>query len=272
VTHDDATRRPRSPARRRQCIRPSRGIRRFNNATGINGDGLVNNSPYNVANAPLSGQGAGEPGWFTPWQGGGPTVVNTTTFEGDGAVFMQGTQQPVRVLASPVVSRMSVEVRFRIVNSAVSGNGINFYVRQDSAPVFQGIGPQWQMRNTGQITVQDGNEDGDPSGTLHVLPTGMTWTPGVWHTARMDIDMVARRWDFAYDGVTFNPGHRLGFRGSPVFLDRIDYLNEINAPNGSFMDALTVSVTPVPEPSSLALAGVALSGAAHRRWRRRLGR
>ena len=48
--------------------------------------------------------------------------------------------------------------------------------------------------------------------------------------------------------------------GNPVFLDRVDYLNEIASPNGSFMDALTLFPAPVPEPSSLALLGIVACG------------
>ena len=71
----------------------------FNDVTGINGDGVANNSPYNVANASLAGQGAGEPGWFDTWGiGGAPLVVNTGMAEGDGAVFLQGTSAGVRTL------------------------------------------------------------------------------------------------------------------------------------------------------------------------------
>src|SRR5439155_18416610 len=61
----------------------------FNDASGINTNPTPN-SPYNINNAPLNGQGAGEPGWFTPWQvGGAPAVVNVGAAEGDGAVFLQ---------------------------------------------------------------------------------------------------------------------------------------------------------------------------------------
>src|SRR5438874_13692988 len=138
----------------------------FNDASGINSNPTPN-SPYNVNNVLLDGQGAGEPGWFTPWQVSGARVVNAGAFEGDGAVFMQGTTQPVRVLAQPISGRTSVEVLTEIVNSAVTGNGINFYVRQASIVDTTGVGPQWQLRGNGHITVIDGNEDGDPNG-IHV--------------------------------------------------------------------------------------------------------
>jgi hypothetical protein len=198
------------------------------------------------------------PGWFSPWQAGTGATVNAGAFEGDGAAFLQGTSQPVRVLAQPISGRTSVEVLTQIVNWAVTGNGINFYVRQASIADTTGIGPQWQLRSNGHITVIDGNEDGDPSGTQHVVDTGLTWTPGVYHRVRMDIDATARRWMFTYDGVTIN--RTFGYRGNPVFLDRVDYLNEIAAPNGSFMDALTLFPAPDPEPSSLGLVGIVAWG------------
>src|SRR6478672_3015146 len=74
----------------------------FNDATGVNSDPTPN-SPYDLNNSSLAGQGASEPGWLGPWTVGSfaAAVRGTTTFEGDGAVFMAGTSQPTRTLAAP---------------------------------------------------------------------------------------------------------------------------------------------------------------------------
>src|SRR5438876_6236817 len=100
----------------------------FNDVSGINGDGVANNSPYNVANASVIGQGAGEPGWLQPWQGGGTLaqVRNVGMAEGDGALFLQGTSQVFRTLTQPI-TRTSVEILLEIPFSAGAG-GVTFYV------------------------------------------------------------------------------------------------------------------------------------------------
>src|SRR5437867_12636173 len=76
----------------------------FNDVSGINGDGIQNNLPFNVNNTSVNGQGTGEPGWFQPWMfsSSSPTVVNSGQAEGDGALFFSGTSGAQRILAQPL--------------------------------------------------------------------------------------------------------------------------------------------------------------------------
>src|SRR5438128_4548942 len=107
----------------------------FNDASGINSNGTPN-SPYNVNNAPLLGQGAGEPGWLSLWQGSNlASVVNTNVNEGDGALFLSGgTVQVWRTLQAPLsVGRSTVQAMIMMPFSAGFG-GFNFYVNQNSQP------------------------------------------------------------------------------------------------------------------------------------------
>ena len=229
----------------------------FNDVTGINGDGVANNSPYNVANASVIGQGAGEPGWFQPWQGGGTLaqVRNAGMAEGDGALFLQGTSQVFRTLTQPI-TRTSVEILLEIPFSAGAG-GVNFYVNQNSIQdAGLRVGSQVVATADGRWQVLDGTGNG--VGTL--VNTGFFWTPGAYQRLRVDINMTTRTWEFYVNDVHFNAGHPLGFRGQPIFLDEVNFLNGNGAPNGTFIDAVRLFPAPVPEPSSLALLGIAACG------------
>jgi hypothetical protein len=221
----------------------------FNDASGINSNPTPN-SPYNVNNQPLLGQGAGEPGWFTPWNNalGVGNVVNTNTQEGDGAVLMQGTNIANRVLAQPLTGLRTVATSLQILSSATSGNGVNFYLRQQSTGA---IGPNWQLSGDGRIRVVAGNE----SGSTPLVDTGFLWTPGQYQVFGTHVNTATRRWMLSVDGVFFPM--ELGYREAPVFIDTVDFLNGVGAPNGTMIDNVIVQV---PEPTSLALFGIAVSG------------
>ncbi len=234
----------------------------FNDASGINSNPTIN-SPYNINNVSLNGQGVGEPGWASAWQiGGAPTIVNTGMFEGDGAARFQNTAVGFRVLQNPLAGIMSISLRFMISATGFSGNGINFYVN-DTTDINQTgrVGPQWSARSNGHFYVLDGIEDGAVSPTL--VDTGMLWTAGVYSEVGIEVNMVTRRWDFYVNGVKYNDPNQMGFRGNISQLDEVRWLNEVGAPNFSLLDAVVV----VPEPSSLMLTGIGFLVAGRRVFR-----
>lgn len=236
----------------------------FNDVSGINGDGVTNNSPFNIANVSLNGQGGSEFGWKSPWTvSDGPSiVVNSGQAEGDGAVFLQNTTGIHRVLALPLDGVYSIELKLKIMNSVVSGQGANLYLRQNSN---NAVGPNWQASADGHYRVVDGKEDSNPV----LVDTGFTWKAGVYQTIRVDVNTLTRKWDFYVDGIKYNGPHQMGYREAPAFLDEIDFGNFIGEPNGSYVDAVVVQS--IPEPSSIALITlVGLAGAAYRgsRWLR----
>jgi len=230
----------------------------FNDVTGINGDGLANNSPYNINNTSLNGQGTGEPGWFTPWTNalGIGNVVNSGQAEGDGALLLQNTDSARRVLAQPLSAQRNVTMAIDVLSSATGGNGVNVYLRQQST---QAVGPNWQISADGHFRVVNGVEDG----STPLVDTGFIITPGSYQTVGIHVNTATRKWMFSVGGVLFPT--LLGYREAPTFLDQIDILNEIGAPNGIMVDSIFVTV---PEPSSLALLGVAGFGFSMRAVRR----
>ena len=248
----------------------------FNDVSGINGDGVANNSPFNVANAPLGGQGVGEPGWAGPWfVSVGSVAVGGTAFEGDGAAaFFQNTAAADRVLAQAPTQRFRVDYRI-LVPRSISRDVVFRVYDNTRSNIFDAIAAQLAVLSDFQFNVIDGIEDSCQTGLCHVEATGLFLTPGVWNEIGVEVDPVGRTWDLFVNGVHYNAPDPLGFRGVPVLPNAIQFLNEIGAPDGSFVDAVTVNLdltaTAVPEPSSCALAATGLLVLVARRVRRRRG-
>ena len=222
----------------------------FNDASGMNSNGVAN-QPFNTGNVSVNGQGNGEPGWVAPWfiSTGSAVVTSSASYEGDGSLaFFQNTaaadrkmsvapdvpfQIDVRVMVPSTISR---DVIFRVYDSGVQG-------------IVNAIGVQWSIGSDYTFSVGDGIGD-----TVNYLEnTGLKLTPGQWALVTMVIDPVSRTWTFAVDGQKYNSPDPLGFRGTPVKLDSIQFLNEISAPQGSYLDDVTIR--PIQFPTSPAGTG-----------------
>lgn len=244
----------------------------FNDASGINSDGTTN-SPFNTGNVSLHGQGGAEAGWAGSWRmSTGSAVVNSATkFEGDGAAaFLQNTAAADRTLAAAPTNPFSIS--FRLLLTAAPNRDFIFRAYDSGiASIFSAIAVQWAINPDLQLAVLDGVEDSVQTGGTYAENTGMFLTINEWHELTTIIDPVSRTWNVALDGVLFAPPDPLGFRGVPVNINSIQFLNEIAAPNGSFVDAVTVNTDltppppPVPEPSVSVLAALGLLAFAARR-------
>jgi hypothetical protein len=236
----------------------------FNDAAGINADGGANGSPFNVGNVPLGGQGAGEPGWAGPWYATtGSSRVGPVAFEGDGAAaFFQDTAGAGRQLARAPTNPFSVNIRMMVPGEVT--RDVIFRVYDSSvSDIFQAIAVQWVVGPDYTFSVLTGTEDACPTGACPYANTGLTLTPGVWADVGVLVDPVARTWRFGVDGVWYDG--TMGFRGTPDRLDAIEFLNEIAAPNGAYLDAVVIDTDPlaataVPEPTALVAVVAGLFG------------
>jgi hypothetical protein len=237
----------------------------FNDVTGINGDGIANNIPFNIHDAPLDGQGAAEPGWAGPWRVSGSAVVQSTTvFEGDGAAaFFGNTASATRVLGLSPTDRFRIDLHLLIPRSITRDVIFRVYDSTIADP-FVSISVQWQVAPDFSFRVVNGMEDACPTDRCVVEDTGFRLTPGVWTQVSVEIDPVSRKWDFFVDGMRFQAPAPLGFRGMPRRLDAIEFLNEIAAPDGSYLDAVVIntdlSAGALPEPTSAVLLGLSAVG------------
>lgn len=210
----------------------------FNDATGLNSDGLTNNQPFKTGNVAGNAQGTGEPGWAGPWfmSVGSAVITNTVSYEGDGAIaFFQNTAAADRKMS--VAPDASFEIDIRVMVPSTITRDVIFRVYDSGiSSIVSAIGVQWSIGSDYTFSVGDGI--GDTSNNLE--NTGLKLTPGQWAQVTMIIDPVSRTWTFAVDGQQYNAPDPLGFRGNPVKLDSIQFLNENASPYGSYLDDVVI--------------------------------
>ncbi len=210
----------------------------FNDASGLNANGSLN-SPFNTGNVTVNGQGTGEPGWAGNWflSTGAAVVTNSASYEGDGSLaFFQNTAAADRKLSVAPTTPFQIDIRV-MVPSTITRDVIFRVYDSGISNIVNAIGVQWSIGADYTFSVGDGI--GDTSN--NVENTGLKLTPGEWANVTVVIDPVSRTWTFAVNGQQYNAPDPLGFRGNPVKLDSIQYLNENASPYGSYLDDVVIS-------------------------------
>lgn len=228
----------------------------FNDATGINSDGVAN-SPYEL-DSPLVGQPAtGEVGWAGGWIQGdattsAPVVQSTVTFEGDGAARFRPVSNTERQWTNPQDGQFVVESRMRF--SADSRTAV--YIFGSDFPPFDPsfTATMWHATPDGGISVLDGVGDGSKP----FYDTGFAWVPDQWYKFTQFINYQNASWRFFMDDVEYVAPDTLGFRGTPPPLDGINILSQDSPGSGAYLDDLRIMA--IPEPSTLILAAFGLLG------------
>jgi hypothetical protein len=145
----------------------------------------------------------------------------------------------------------------------------------------QSSGPQKRVATfgvdavTGEVLIQDSG-----TGLIDVTPTDTTVSRGAWHTYQMVLNYNGAGGG-SYSLYVDDPLRLTPIFTSPTFIDSgINKLTtaaiatftvdgaHINATGTAFFDNYSIDVTPVPEPSSIVLASMALAGLVYRRRRR----
>lgn len=241
----------------------------FNDILGINSTATPN-SPYTIdptIAGTIHGRGESEPGWLNNWTvSGGGAIGGPSTravsngdapFEGDGVLYIKETtaNNPTwinRRLSEARDEPFIIEQQVRLdVNGAVS-----------SRPGQQGtgtkIGPQWSARQ-GTFWAYDGTGSGGGA----YEDTGIPWTPMAWHHVALHIDPINQVFDLFIDGAKYHSPDPLNFRGNINSIYQLEYLT------GSEVWIDDLRVYSVPEPSTYAMAGLALLRLGAFAWRRR---
>ena len=208
----------------------------FNDALGINADATPN-SPYTLG-APFNGTGGSESGWAGNWveTTGAPalaTIQTSNTFEGDGALHIGGgTVQVIRDVSNGITSG---KITFSQMLFAPPAGGVGSYL-QDSAFSDPAVSSAavWTGGASSNFTVLDGGTWED---------TGIPVPIQQWARVDVQVDMTARTWDFFVNGVKYNAPDPLNFRGTPSYINQLNYL-VTNVP-GVDIDAIQVSTSDI---------------------------
>jgi predicted Zn finger-like uncharacterized protein len=208
----------------------------FNDARGLNADPTPN-SPFPLNGAP--GQpGFGEQGWLGGWYGANQARFQTAVVqEGDGALFMTGTDSINRRLAQPETGVFQVEQYVRLP----AGGDLKGYVKNLDADRGAETGPMWKAGGSKFEILQGGNW----------RDTGLACRPDTWHKVTLKVNVPKQAWEFAVDDKKA-PGAS-DFRQPQTALDGLHYLTE--TPQGFYLDAVVVSrleAGPGPKPSDQA--------------------
>jgi Ca2+-binding RTX toxin-like protein len=213
---------------------PALVVSAFNDASGLDSDSTPN-SPY-MLGGNVNGSGGGEPGWATYWvspQTSQCAVETTTVFEGDGAMGLtSGTVQAQRDLANGITAgKITVSQMVYVAPGGVLGEYL-----QDSglSGAASATAAQWTANASNNFTVVNGQA---------VQDTGIPTPVNQWVEVSATVDMNARTWTFAVNGVTYNPSSPLQFRGTPGIVNRVAYLNSGPA---AYVDAIQVSTSDIP--------------------------
>lgn len=219
----------------------------FNDYSGI--DANPSNPPY-VFNTSIYNQGGGSAGWSTPWGGNGylANVINTNTYEGDGALELAGNTQAYRSLTVPISGITNINIYVQI--STVAGLA-PFSIYTDQTNItnpYLRIATHAYANPNGYWYVGNGLGNGNEN----FIDTNMMWTPGSYQDIQIQINTYSQTWSFSVNGMLFNYAP-LDFRGDPSYVDQLSFLSTSSTP--IYIDDISVN-TDVPEPSSLCLFGL----------------
>jgi hypothetical protein len=212
------------------------------------------NIPPFTAGIPVEGQGASEPGWAAPWRklggfGDRGHVVTSPTQEGNGAVqlfadnvFGTSVEREWSVIA-PVV-RVDAYV---YVTPGAEMNGQIVTGTPESGQINPRRAGAWHIERSGGISVFDTTVNDFVSTGFHTLPNQ-------WNKYSLIADTNTNTYSFLFNDERFNSPHPLPFMNPMFYVDGINL--RASGVLTSYVDHVTV--TAIPEPSTLALSALGL--------------
>lgn len=258
---------------------------------------------YTASETPVTGLtsapgfGSASNGWLTGWRSASSTtpasasILNSSPLNGGGN-YLSGTLTSNSTTGTP--DGIALTKAYDVTgNSLASASALyyNFDFRTDALPssmrfdIFDnrtrgsgadGSNTSWHMRAAGGFWyVLNGGS---------VVATNLAATTGVTYSISVVSDPTNSTWSYTIDnGTTSVSGSGLGFRNASFGTDSTSgsvggrwfgvsaaEITDLSAQSGTFsIDNISISTTPIPEPSTIALLGgfFALGAAATRRRR-----
>jgi len=231
----------------------------FNDASGLYSDATAD-SPYQIGATALW-KGVGEPGWAVGWTvsvgGTNPPfgshygdIRSDVVLEGDGALRMRNRQSEElwmhRRWSQPLAEKFRIDQHVNIPSGGQFGSRP---FSSGTGSLIGRIGPSWYAVD-GKFYAQDGDGAGNAPGEF----SGFTWEPDTWYKVSLIVDPPSRTFEFLVDDRKYIPPDPLGFRGTPSSIDHIRYLTSTPL----YIDDIRVTI--VPEPTTMSLAAIGMTG------------
>lgn len=185
-------------------------------------------APYPLGTSNQRG-GLREPGWSGPWPAlDKANYQREVTYEGDGALWLEGTANYAREFAQPLTGIVEIEQQVQVP----AGSNLTCYVWQTK---YTETGPMWRVRD-GQFNALNGDEGGGGED----VETGIACEEGRWYRVVVTIDVSARRWRLSLPDLDYTTSE-LRYRARPKTLKQLNYLTE--HPDGVYIDAIQIRRT-----------------------------
>jgi hypothetical protein len=215
--------------------------------------------PAYTAGITVGGQGVGEPGWAAPWQeiggtGGRGLVVTSPANEGGGAVQLLADQEfgtSVEREWSAIDPIVRVDA-YVYVTPGAAMDGQIVTATPASGEIDTRSAGEFEISGSGLINVYNPARGG-------LVSTGFHTLPNAWNEYSLIVNTNTDTYSFLFNNQPYNPPQPLGFRNSMFYVDGINLRAEGTL--SSYIDDVTV--TAVPEPSSVVLllaASIAFGG------------
>jgi hypothetical protein len=223
----------------------------FNDQLGINSDPTPN-SPFQIG-VTVNNQGAGEPGWDTPWvRLGGfddrAPVSSEFVHEGDAAVKLFADNVFGTAFERPwanIVPQVRIDAFVLVRPSAAMRGHATFTT--NGGEIINRTAAFWEIESSGFIRVFN-------KATGQFEQTGFSTLPNAWNKYSLILNAATQSWHFAFNDQPFRANNPLPFVNPTLFVDRVNM--QAAGTLTSYVDSITIRAVPEPAAGVMLAAGL----------------
>lgn len=223
----------------------------FNDQSGINSNPTPG-SPFTIG-VTVHNQGAGEPGWDSPWvRLGGfddrAPVTNEFVHEGDGAVKLFADNVFGTAFERPwsnIVPRVRIDA-YVLVRPSASMRGHATFTTE-GGEIINRTAAFWEVQSTGFIRVFN-------KASNQFEQTGFSTLPNQWNKYSLVLDAPTQSWYFLFNDHAYRADNPLPFVNPTLFVDRVNM--QAAGTLTSYVDSITIAAIPEPSCGVLTLSAL----------------